>query len=215
MRHTRVMTAVAATVFVAISLTGCSEAEKAGNDAKDKAAEAAASAKAEASEKASQKADEAKGKAKAKAEEAKTKAKDKAGMSDDESADEAAGDGTDAGSDAGAAGSGNVTVDLGEFADDPSAQAAAGFFEARQAAVASSGADLGDLQAATTADRFKRASAYVERHAGHDGPFMVTVVGVESGSVEVCVGPDGTRARTLTLEGDKVADNTQGDHTCA
>ncbi|WP_067439027.1 hypothetical protein [Nocardioides jensenii] len=208
------MSAIAATVFVAVSLTGCSEAEKAGNDAKDKAAEAAASAKAEASEKASAKAEEAKGKAKEKAEEAKAKAK--AGAGDESADDKAAGDeGTGTGSDVGSGGAGNVTVDLGDFSDDPSAKAVAGFFEARQAAMAAGGEDLSDLEAATTPARFKRVSAVVERNAGKTTPFMVTVVGVEAGSVDVCVGPDGTRARTLRLEGDKVADNTQGDHTCA
>lgn len=213
MHRTRLISVVAA-VTLAIGLTGCSEAEKAGDAAKEKAASAAESAKAEASKKAAEKAEEAKGKAGDNAKDAADKLKDKA-KGAGSGADGTDAEGTDGADGANGAGDGSVKVDLGDFADDPDAKAVTGFYEVRQAAAAADDGDVADLEAAATPAQFKKASNYVDAHAGQAGSFMVTVVGVDAGSVDVCVGPEGTRARTLTVEGGKVAGNAKGEHTCS
>lgn len=103
---------------------------------------------------------------------------------------------------------------LGEFSGDRNAEVAAGFFTARHAALASDGAETADLKAVTTPQHFKKSSAFVTKNAGKQKATTVTVVGVEGGSVDVCAGPKGTNARTLTIEGGKVAANAKGQHTC-
>lgn len=191
MRTMRLVSAAATTALLAAALVGCSEAEDAVNDAKDQAASAGESAM-----------DDAASAAEEGASELASDASDMAagGGKGDGGAGESNGDG----------GGTVVTVDYGEFEGDPAATAAGDFFTVRQAAIAAGG-DTSELSAVATPAHEPAVTSYVEKHAGETGPVTVAITAVDGGSVDVCVG---ARPRTLTVEGDKVADNTKGRHAC-
>lgn len=200
MRHTRLISAAVGALFLAATVTGCSEAKdaasKAADEAKAKASEAAASAAAEAGEKASGAAASAMAEATAKAGEilsqlgADTQAKLQEKI-------DAAG----------------ITVDSGEFADEPTANVAEQFFAARQAALVDGDASIA-TQLATPAYQ-KKVQRYVAKRQGKAKPFTITVVNAQGETVDLCVGPKGTKPKTVTLEGGLVAKVTKGAHTCA
>lgn len=200
MRSMRLISAAAGTALLAAALVGCSEAKDAVDDAKDKASEAGQSAMDDAKDKAS--------------DAGQSMLDDATGGADGDgkSGDGGSGD-TGAAEDAAGGADGAVTVDYGKFADDPAAKTAGQFFTVRQAAAADGG-DTSHLAEVATGKHLKVVTRYVKNHAGKTGPFSVTVVGVQGDSVDVCVGPRATNARTLTLEDGKVADNAAGDHDC-
>jgi hypothetical protein len=205
MKTTRTAVSAVAALALAGSLAACGDAvNDAANKAKAKASEAAASAAAKG-------ADAAKSAASDAAEKAKAKAGDKAGdmagsMFEDikaklspeqqkklESLD---------------------TVGLGkegELAQDADSLTVADYFAARQAAVPSG--DLSALREVAAARGLRNAKRYIRR--GHaPKTFSVDVVSSESGTVDVCVGPQGQNARTLTVKDGKVVLNAPGTHTC-
>ncbi|MGH3413716.1 MAG: hypothetical protein ACRDPH_11625 [Marmoricola sp.] len=212
MRHKRLISAAVGSVFLASSLVGCgSQAKDAMNKAKDHAGKAAASAKAQAKKQAKQHAKDMSGKSGKSGKNAKgangakgAKGGSKAGA---KSGSAAKGSGS-------AAGMGSLNVDMGSYAKDPGAKAVAEFYTVRQAAIAGSG-KLGQVKSVTSPAMFTSATHYVKGHAGEKSPFKASVVGVKGSSVNVCVGPKGTRARTLTVKSDKVTQNTEGSQSCA
>lgn len=201
MRHNRLIAAAAGAAFAAAALVGCSsdDLDKAAQDAKAKGSEAlsdAASKGADAGSKA--------------AEDAKKKGSD--ALSD---ATGGAGDGASDGADAEGdeAGSGDVTVDLGDFKDDAGAKTVGEFYKLRFEAASGAG-DVAALEPITTPERYKSVQKYVENAEGLTGPFAVTVVAVNGDEVDVCAGPNSDTAWTATIVDGKVATNTKGDHTC-
>ena len=101
-----------------------------------------------------------------------------------------------------------------EAADDPSAKIAADWFAARQ--VALTDGDLSVVKTISTPKVAQQAQRWVKRNKRLAGKkFQFDVVGVEAGSVDLCIGPKGKRPRTLVLKDGLVAANTKGDHTCA
>lgn len=99
----------------------------------------------------------------------------------------------------------------GELAQDADSLTVADYFGARQAAVASG--DLTELKQVAAKRGLRNAKRYIRR--GHaPKSFSVDVVSSESGTVNVCVGPKGKNARTLTVVDGKVVLNAKGTHTC-
>lgn len=200
----------AAVALVALALGACSEAkdaaDKAADDAKEKAGEAGSSLAADASDKAESALADATGGADGSA---------TSGTSGAEGSDAAGTDGAGSGDASGGAdGSGDVagvTVDLGEFGKDPSAQAVGDFYSAREAV--RDGGDSADLEAVTGADHFQDVLAWAESHPS-TGAFTVVVTAVDGSSVSACVGDNGQGPRVLTVEDGKVTANTRGDFAC-
>ncbi|RJS47186.1 hypothetical protein [Nocardioides cavernaquae] len=197
----------AAAAILAVTLTGCSEAQDAADKAKAKASEAAAAKASEAAAQAKEKASDAAGKLNDKATEM---GGDKAGALVDDVLGKLSPEQQEKlqGLDAVALG------EKGALAEDADSLTVAEFFAARQSAAATGGEDLSALEAVTGPRVFKRASRYVVRNSGKDIPFVVNVVAAEAGSVDVCVGPKGKKSRTLTVTDGKVVKNIAGDHTC-
>lgn len=199
MQKTMKLTAAAATTLLSLTLAGCSEAEDAAKDAKDKAGEKAGEAMSDATSKAA---------------EAGQDALDEATGSDG-----AGGSGTLVAGENGEftveTADGTVTFSLGEFAEDEDALAVAEFLGAREAAAADGGEDLSGVEGTSSGAALEAATAYVERYAGQPTDYAATVVAVESGSVDICAGRDGeSEPRTLTVEGGTVTKGSAGDHTC-
>lgn len=213
MRTMKRASMAAATAVMTLALVGCSEAEKAADDARNKAEDAAASAAEDASAKAEEMASEA------------TAADDSGadGTGTDGTGTDGASDGATNGSGAGGSatdgatdGSGTggsvagVSVDLGDFQDDPNARAAGEFYTVREA-VRSGGE--GDLATVTAANHLPRVERFVANNPS-DGTWQVVVVDVQGATVKACVGPQATKPRILTLEDGKVSANIVGDFSC-
>lgn len=201
MQKMRLISAAAGSAFLVAALVGCSEAEDAANDAKDSAKEAGESAMSDAEGKASDALDDATG-------------GDDAAASDAAGEDGGAGEsnGSGEGAGGGAGGEGDVTVDLGDFNDDPSAGAVAEFFTARSEAAAAG--DISIVEPLVSASHLPNVENWVGAHEGGAGAYTVTIVGVEGETVDACVGADGTTARSLSVADGKVEANRKGQHTC-
>ncbi|NYI47376.1 hypothetical protein BJ993_004456 [Nocardioides aromaticivorans] len=202
MRTMKRASAAAAVALLALALGACSDAkdaaDKAADDAREKAGEAGSSLAADASDKAGS-------------------ALSDATAGDDSSATSGTGGsgGTgDASATDGSAGSGDVggiALDLGEFATDPSAKAVGEFYSAREEV--RGGGDSAALEAVTGADHFQDVLAWAESHPS-TGSFSVVVTAVDGSSVSACVGEDGEGPRVLTVEDGKVTGNARGDFDC-
>jgi hypothetical protein len=203
----RLASAAAAATILAVSVTGCSQAGDAADKAKAKASEAAAAKASEAAAKAKEKASDAAGKLKDKATEL---GGDKAGALANDVLDKLSPDEQQKlqGLDAVALG------EKGELTEDADSLTVAEFFAARQSAAATGGEDLSALEAVSGQRVLKRATKYVVRNSGKDIPFVVNVVSSEGGTVDVCVGPKGKKARSITVQDGKVVKNLAGKHTC-
>ncbi len=218
MRHMRLVSAAAGTALLAAVLVGCGGAEDKLKEAGDKASSMGADATGKAGDMAS----DASGAADSALSDATGGAGD--GKGDGKGAGNGSGDGAGNGSGAGdgsggsgdgsGSGGGDITVEYGEFDGDPAATAAGEFFQVRQEGVVADG-DTSALGDVATDAHLPSVTSYVESNAGKTGPYLIKIVGVDGDTVSACIGPKGTRARTVTIEGDKVADNVAGTHTCA
>lgn len=200
----------AGAALAAVVLAGCSEAKDAGKDALDDATSQAGEAGESALDDAASDASEA-------GESMLDDATDGAGSEGSDGSGADSSDGSGSGSDAAggngaAAGGGEVTVEYGDFAGDASATAAGDYFTARQGAIVSG--DTSGLADVATAEHVAKAEGYVSSHAEETGAFLVTVVDVKGDTVQVCAGPEGQRARTLTVKDGLVAKNVPGDLSC-
>lgn len=205
MRIQKLLATSAATAILATALVSCSEAQDAADKAKAKASEAAAAKAAEALESGKAKASEKAGEMIEQAKQGKAGAlvNDVMAKLSPEQQDKLQG------VDAVALGA------EGELTEDADSLTVAEFFAARQQAAANGGEDLSALEALAGPRVFKRSTRYVTRNSGKDLPFVVSVVSSEAGAVNACVGPQGKRARTLTVTDGKVTKNVAGQHTCA
>lgn len=224
MKLKRIGATAASATLLAVALVGCSEAEKAADEAGNKAKEAASGAADKAGDAAKKAGEDAKKKAGDAADKAKKKAKEKAGAGDKKSADKAgdkaggksadnAGGKKNAGNKGGAAGDAKATIEYGKFANDKSAKAAGAFYTARTEAVNNDG-DTAKLADVSGGDALKAAEAFVKKNAGKSANITVKVVGVKGSDVQICAGPKAENPRMVTVEGGKVTANTKGDQTC-
>lgn len=204
MRTMKRATIAAAAVALSISLVGCSHAEKAADHAKNKAKEHGASMAAEASAKAKAKASELAKKAGA----AGSNGTDGATGGSGESG---SGDGTGAAAGTGEGSVAGVSIDLGDFADDPAAKAAGKFYTVRES-VRTTGE--GQLSKVATASYLPKVQRFIDNHPASSSSLKVVVNGVEGSTVQACVGPKAQHPRVLTVKGGKVARIRKGSFDC-
>lgn len=209
MRTMKRASGAAAVALVALALGACSEAkdaaDKAADDAKEKAGDAGSSLAADASDKAQGALSDATGGAEGSATSG-TGGSDDAAGSGAEGSDGAGADGSGAGGDVG-----GISLDLGDFAQDPSAQAVGTFYGAREEV--RGGGESTALEAVTGADHLQDVLEWAAAHPA-TGSFRVVVTAVDGSSVSACVGEDGVGPRVLTVEDGKVTGNARGDFAC-
>lgn len=203
MRIQRLAAAAAATALAA-SLVGCAEAKDAADKAKSAASDAASSAASQAKEKATDAASKA-------ADKAKEKAKEKAGSLFEDATSKLSPEAQAKVKSLDSVGLGKK----GELAQDDDAVLVAEYFGVRQATTADTGADRSALEAISAGQALKDATVYLSVHAGKDIKFAVNVVSSDAGTVNACVGPNGDRPRTLTVEDGKVVKTAPAKFACS
>jgi hypothetical protein len=192
----RLAAAAAATTILAVTLTGCSQAQDAADKAKEKASEAAASKASEAADKLKDKATEVGG--------------DQAGKLVNDVLDKLSPEEQQK-----LQGLESVALGKkGELVKDADSLTVAEFFGARQSAAATGGEELSALEAVSSQRVLKVATKYVVSKSGQDIPFIVNVVSSKGGTVEACVGPKGNIARAITVADGKVVKIAPGTQAC-